>query len=111
MYKRQAYDSLMNDEIRENFLRWGNPDGPQAIKYGVALPSFLFDATYQNAVLLTYLTCMVGVIPYLVYKYYDFSSKFGNRNIRYETYDWFHSNLSEHTSLKSLPEVLAGAAE
>ena len=60
---------------------------------------------------MAYLIIMVGIIPFCVWRYYSNSSKFGEKDVMYDTYSWYHHNLSEHTLLKSLPEILSGSAE
>ena len=37
-----AYKTLTNDIARENFEKYGHPDGRQSTKLGVALPEELF---------------------------------------------------------------------
>lgn len=43
-----------DDAIRENWEKYGNPDGPQAMSIGIALPSWLVkkDNTYVGMYLL-----------------------------------------------------------
>mmetsp|Transcript_21949 Transcript_21949/g.62522 ORF Transcript_21949/g.62522 Transcript_21949/m.62522 type:complete len:445 (-) Transcript_21949:68-1402(-) len=60
---------------------------------------------------MVYLIIMVGVIPFCVWTYYADSSKFGENDVMYDTYSWYHFTLNEHTLVKSLPEVVAGSAE
>eukprot|EP00977_Amphora_coffeiformis_P006721 scaffold1475_cov167-Amphora_coffeaeformis.AAC.14 len=111
MMINKAYESLTDDASRENWEKYGNPDGRQAMEFMIGLPSFLLETSNRNLVLVAYLIMMVGVVPYCVYTYYSDSSKFGEKDVMYDSYAWFHNNLSEHTLLKSLPEILAGAAE
>lgn len=111
MMINKAYESLTDETSRENWEKYGNPDGRQAMEFMIGLPSFLLETSNRNLVLVAYLIMMVGVIPYCVYTYYSDSSKFGEKDVMYDSYAWFHNNLSEHTLLKALPEILAGAAE
>jgi translocation protein SEC63 len=60
---------------------------------------------------MAYLLIMVVVIPFSVWRYYSDSSKFGEKDVMYDTYSWFHHTLNEHTINKSLPEIFAGSAE
>ena len=53
---------------------------------------------------MVYLIVMVGVIPFCVWRYYSDSFKFGEKDVMYDTYAWYHHNLNEHTQMKSLPE-------
>ena len=111
MMVSKAYESLTNDEARENWEKYGNPDGKQSLEVSIGLPSFFLQSEYRNLVLVVYLIFMVGVIPFCVYTYYSDSSKFGEKDIMYDTYSWFHNTLNEHTLVKWLPEVMAASAE
>ena len=39
---------LTNEESRENWEKYGNPDGPQAATFGIALPAWIVDK--QNSI-------------------------------------------------------------
>ena len=107
----KAYETLTDETARENFEKFGNPDGQQHMQVSIGLPAFLLDAQNKNLVLVGYLIFMVGIIPYAVYTYYSDSSQYGEKNVMYDTYAWFHYSLSEHTLMKALPELFAGSAE
>lgn len=111
MMVSKAYEALTNEEARENWEKYGNPDGKQSLEVSIGLPDFLLDSNNRNLVLMVYLIIMVGVIPFCVWTYYSDSSKFGEKDVMYDTYSWFHYTLDQHTLIKSLPEVLAGSAE
>lgn len=111
MMVAKAYEALTDPVAKENWEKYGNPDGKQSLAVSIGLPEFLLNTDNRNLVLLTYLIFMVIVIPFAVWSYYSNSSKFGEKDVMYDTYAWFHHNLNEHTLTKNLPEVLAGSAE
>ena len=111
MMVAKAYEALTDEAAKENYEKFGNPDGKQSLEVSIGLPSFLLDTTNRNIVLMTYLVIMVGIIPYAVWMYYSKSSKFGEKDVMYDTYSWFHHTLGENTIIKSLPEFMAGSAE
>ncbi|GMF61553.1 unnamed protein product [[Candida] boidinii] len=39
----KAYKSLTDEATKENFLKYGNPDGPSDVKHGIAIPKFLIE--------------------------------------------------------------------
>jgi len=108
---QKAHEALTDPVAMENYKNFGNPDGKQSLEVSIGLPTWLLDADNRNLVLITYLIIMVGVIPFCVWRYYTDSSKFGEKDVMYDTYSWFHHSLDEHTLVKSLPETLAGSAE
>jgi len=111
MLINKAYEALTDPVAKENWEKYGNPDGKQSMAVSIGLPSWLLDTNNRNLVLMSYLLIMVVIIPWVVYNYYSSSSKFGEKDVMYDTYSWFHHTLNEHTILKSLPEILAGSAE
>jgi len=111
MMVAKAYEALTDPAAKENYEKYGNPDGKQSLAVSIGLPSFLLNVDNRNLVLLTYLIIMVILIPLAVWTYYTNSSKFGEKDVMYDSYAWFHHNLSEHTLTKNMPEVLAGSAE
>jgi len=111
MMINKAYEALTDATARENWEKYGNPDGRQSLEVSIGLPSFLLEASNRNLVLLTYLICMVVLVPLCVWKYYSDSSMYGEKDVMYDTYSWFHHTLNEHSILKILPEVFAGSAE
>ena len=111
MMVAKAYEALTDEIAKENYEQYGNPDGKESLEVSIGLPSFLLEGNYRYHVLVTYLIIMVGVIPYCVSIYYSDSSKFGENDVLYDTYSWYHHALDEHTVVKQLPEVLAGSAE
>ena len=107
---KMAYDVLTNQEARQSWIETGRPDGQNSFQFKMGLPSLLLE-TSRNVVLSCYLIVVVGLTPYFTYKYYANSSKFGEKNVMYDSYAWFHNNLTEHTPMKTMPEILSGAAE
>ena len=39
----KAYEALTDETARENYAKYGHPDGQQSMSVGIALPAFLFD--------------------------------------------------------------------
>lgn len=111
MMVAKAYEALTDPTAKENYEKYGNPDGKQSLQVSIGLPSWLLDTDHRNIVLMAYLIIMVGVIPFCVWRYYSDSSKFGDKDVMYDTYAWYHHNLNEHSLVKSLPEIIAGSAE
>ena len=111
MMVAKAYEALTDPVAKENWEKYGNPDGKQSLAVSIGLPEFLLNVDNRNLVLLTYLVIMVIVIPVAVWSYYSNSSKFGEKDVMYDSYAWFHHNLNEHSLTKNMPEVLAGSAE
>lgn len=58
---------LTDDAVRENWEMYGNPDGQQAAKFGIALPAWIVDENNSSVVslitLIDALLCDVLTVP------------------------------------------------
>ncbi|GKT88683.1 translocation protein SEC63 [Colletotrichum tofieldiae] len=62
----KAYQALTDEEIRNNYIQYGHPDGKQSFSIGIALPQFMISDGNGKYVVLAY-TLLLGVLlPYLV---------------------------------------------
>ena len=55
MMVAKAYEALTDETAKENFEKYGNPDGKQSLEVSIGLPSFLLDTANRNLVLMVYL--------------------------------------------------------
>lgn len=66
----KAYKALTDEEIRNNFLQYGHPDGKQSFSIGIALPKLLVEGRSGNLVLLFYGLLLGVLLPYTVGKWW-----------------------------------------
>lgn len=111
MLVAKAYEALTDEVAKENYEKFGNPDGRQALQLSIGLPTFLIDPANHNLVLFLYLIVLVVAIPSCVALWYSRSKKYGDSMIMYDTYGFYNFAMSEHTHPRLLPEILAGSAE
>ncbi len=57
---------LTDDVSRENWEKYGNPDGPQAATFGIALPSWIVSEENSIWLLLLYIGVFVFGLPIIV---------------------------------------------
>ena len=57
---------MTDEESRENWEKYGNPDGPQAASFGIALPSWIVEKQNSVWVLGLYLLVFIIVLPVIV---------------------------------------------
>lgn len=105
----KAYEALTDENSKENYEKYGNPDGKQSLEVSIGLPKILLDN--PKVVLVLYLIGMVVVIPSVVGIWYSNSKQFGEKNVMYETYNGFYTLLQESHRVRNLPEILAASAE
>jgi len=48
---------------KENWQKYGNPDGKQALEVSIGLPTFLLKKDNHTTILLAYLIVLVVLIP------------------------------------------------
>ena len=76
-----AYQALTDDVARRNYELYGNPDGPGAMHFGIALPSWIVEKENSLWVLGLYgLVFMIG-LPTVVAIWWYRSSKFSNDQV------------------------------
>ena len=62
----KAYKTLTDEEIRNNYIRYGHPDGKQSYSIGIALPKFIVTDGNGKYVLLVYGLLLGVALPYIV---------------------------------------------
>ncbi|KAK4575037.1 secretory subunit [Recurvomyces mirabilis] len=66
----KAYKALTDEEVRNNYVQYGNPDGKQSTSFGIALPQFLVAEGSGKYVLVLY-GLLLGIgLPWLVGKWW-----------------------------------------
>lgn len=66
----KAYKALTDEEIRNNFIEFGHPDGKQSTSFGIALPQFLVAEGSGKYILVLY-GLLLGIgLPWLVGKWW-----------------------------------------
>lgn len=66
----KAYKALTDEEVRNNYIQYGHPDGKQSFSIGIALPKLLVTEGNGKYVLLFYGVLLGIVLPYLAGKWW-----------------------------------------
>lgn len=66
----KAYKALTDEEIRNNYIQYGHPDGKQSFSIGIALPKFIVTEGNGKYVLLVYGMLLGVLLPYIVGKWW-----------------------------------------
>lgn len=66
----KAYKALTDEEIRNNYVQYGHPDGKQSFSIGIALPKFIVTEGNGKYVLLVYGALLGVLLPYIVGKWW-----------------------------------------
>ncbi|KAF7930793.1 uncharacterized protein EAE98_001905 [Botrytis deweyae] len=62
----KAYKALTDEEIRNNYIQFGHPDGKQSFSIGIALPTWIVSEGNGKYVVLVYALLLGVLLPYLV---------------------------------------------
>jgi len=107
----KAYDVLTNEATRENYEKYGNPDGYHGTSVTIGLPSWLTDKDNELAILVAYFVLLIVVIPVVVGLWWRNSSKFLEDGVMQNTAYRFYRQIQENTAAKFMPGILASAVE
>ncbi|KAH8728191.1 protein translocation protein SEC63 [Phaeosphaeriaceae sp. PMI808] len=66
----KAFKALTDEEIRNNYLQYGHPDGKQSFSIGIALPKWIVTEGAGKYVLLIYALALGVILPYTVGKWW-----------------------------------------
>lgn len=89
----KAYEALTDELTKENFLRYGHPDGPQNTTHGIALPRFLVDGVGSPLVILSYIALLSVILPYFVSKWWSSTQLYTKKGIHVKTASYFVDRL------------------
>ena len=109
-----AYKALTNDIARENFEKYGHPDGKQPVRLGVALPQWMFGQDGTGPLVLCLLVGIgillplgMAVVAILNLNRYGGSSG----GVLKESIGYFVGELRPNLSTVKVPKLLSVAAE
>ncbi|PHH83988.1 hypothetical protein CDD83_2681 [Cordyceps sp. RAO-2017] len=62
----KAYQALTDEDVRNNYIQYGHPDGKQSLSIGIALPKFIVSDGNGKYLVLLYTGLLGVLLPYLV---------------------------------------------
>ncbi|XP_072037155.1 translocation protein SEC63 homolog, partial [Amphiura filiformis] len=109
----KAHAALTNEESRKNWEEYGNPDGPQAINFGIALPSWIVDQENSVWVLAAYGLAFMVILPIVVGTWWYRSIKYSAVEVLLDTSQLFLHFIYKTPcmNLKRALMILSGAFE
>uniref|UniRef100_A0A8C6LZ89 Translocation protein SEC63 homolog n=1 Tax=Nothobranchius furzeri TaxID=105023 RepID=A0A8C6LZ89_NOTFU len=109
----KAHSALTNDESRQNWEMYGNPDGPGATSFGIALPAWIVDQKNSMLVLLVYGLAFMVILPVVVGTWWYRSIRYSGDQILISTTQLFMHFMykTPNMNMKRLTMVLTAAFE
>lgn len=107
----KAYKALTDEEVRNNFIQYGNPDGKQSTSFGIALPQFLIAGGSGKYVLAVY-GMLLGIgLPWLVGKWWYGMQKMTRERVLVTTAGNMFKEYSERMDGGDVAAAVASAVE
>ncbi|XP_018330466.1 translocation protein SEC63 homolog [Agrilus planipennis] len=109
----KAYQALTDEEARKNWEKYGNPDGPGAMSFGIALPSWIVEKENSVWVLGLYALVFMVALPIVVGTWWYRSIRFTGDQVLLDTtqmyYYFFHK--TPNMMLKRVIMILSASLE
>eukprot|EP00340_Litonotus_pictus_P000565 CAMPEP_0170519622 /NCGR_PEP_ID=MMETSP0209-20121228/4973_1 /TAXON_ID=665100 ORGANISM="Litonotus pictus, Strain P1" /NCGR_SAMPLE_ID=MMETSP0209 /ASSEMBLY_ACC=CAM_ASM_000301 /LENGTH=467 /DNA_ID=CAMNT_0010805559 /DNA_START=530 /DNA_END=1933 /DNA_ORIENTATION=- len=105
----KAYEILTDPQKKENFEKYGDPDGPKS-RLSYVLPEFFFNQKFHYPILFGFLFFIFGLAIYTVLylKGNDEYDEHGNSRTNQSVY---YYNLNENVQLKHIPFIIGLSIE
>ncbi|GAB6033355.1 secretory subunit [Chamberlinius hualienensis] len=109
----KAHAALTDEDARRNWEMYGNPDGPGATSFGIALPSWIVEKENSFWVLGLYALVFMVALPVIVGLWWRRSIKFGGDKVLLETTKlyYYFINKTPRMALKRVLTIIAGSFE
>ncbi|XP_026675385.1 translocation protein SEC63 homolog isoform X2 [Ceratina calcarata] len=109
----KAFQALTDDEARKNWEKYGNPDGPGAMSFGIALPSWIVEKENSVWVLGFYSLVFMFVLPTAVGMWWYKSIRYTGDQVLLATTELYYVSFIQcpSTSLKKVVMILAASSE
>lgn len=109
----KAYQALTDEESRKNWEKYGNPDGPGAMSFGIALPSWIVEKENSVWVLGLYALVFMVALPVAVGTWWYRSIRFSGDKVLLDTSQlylyFFHK--TPQMAMKRVIMILAASLE
>ncbi|GFQ78927.1 translocation protein SEC63 homolog [Trichonephila clavata] len=109
----KAYAALTDEQAKKNWLMYGNPDGPQAMSFGIALPAWIVEKNNSVCVLGLYALVFMVALPVTVGIWWHRSIQFGGDQVLLATTEIFLSYIYKTPSMifKRVLMIIAASVE
>ena len=96
----KAYEALTDPVARENYEKFGNPDGRQVLEVGIGLPQFLEDSGNYGVVIAGYIALLAVVFPLIACRWFGQEDTSLLKMISGESMRWFDFRIAEDMKLQ-----------
>eukprot|EP00954_Amorphochlora_amoebiformis_P030925 1395405-Amorphochlora_amoeboformis.AAC.1 len=103
----KAYQTLTDPVIRENYEKYGNPDGYQGTSVTLGLPSFLTNQANEFPVLVVYFILMIILPPIGVAMWWKNAKEMGPEGVMHKTVQIYYYFIDKNWSINYVHKFTA----
>jgi translocation protein SEC63 len=107
----KAYKALTDDEVRQNYIDYGHPDGKQDMSVGIALPTWMVEGGQSLWVLASYCLALLVGLPVLVGRWWYRSASTTKEGLLNATAERYFRGVEDDLTSDELITLLCRAAE
>ncbi|KAI1742238.1 Sec63 Brl domain-containing protein [Xylaria scruposa] len=107
----KAYQALTDEEVRNNWIQYGHPDGKQGFSIGIALPKFIVSDGNGKYVVLVYAALLGVLLPYLVGSWWYGTQRMTKEGVQVESANSLFREYTEATDEGDLITALSTGKE
>ncbi|KAI2630767.1 Sec63 Brl domain-containing protein [Hypoxylon sp. NC1633] len=107
----KAYQALTDEEVRNNYIQFGHPDGRQTMSIGIALPKFIVSDGNGKYVVLVYALLLGVLLPYYVGSWWYGTQRMTKEGVLVESANNLFREYSETMDEGDLVTALSAGKE
>ncbi|KAI0180160.1 Sec63 Brl domain-containing protein [Hypoxylon sp. FL1284] len=107
----KAYQTLTDEEVRQNYIQYGHPDGKQSFSIGIALPKFIISDGNGKYVVLVYALLLGVLLPYYVGSWWYGTQRITKEGVLIESANNLFGDYSESIDEGDLVTALSAGKE
>eukprot|EP00486_Rosalina_sp_Unknown_P015480 CAMPEP_0201595974 /NCGR_PEP_ID=MMETSP0190_2-20130828/192805_1 /ASSEMBLY_ACC=CAM_ASM_000263 /TAXON_ID=37353 /ORGANISM="Rosalina sp." /LENGTH=607 /DNA_ID=CAMNT_0048056153 /DNA_START=2205 /DNA_END=4025 /DNA_ORIENTATION=- len=107
---RKAYETLTDEQTKDNYEKYGNPDGYKGTSVTIGLPSWLTHKDNELAILSVYFFALIILVA-VVWTWWNHSNKFHKSGVYKRSIDIYWRFIKQDMRLRHLLDILSASAE
>lgn len=107
----KAYQALTDEEVRNNYITYGHPDGRQSTQIGIALPQLMISDGNGKYVVLVYFLLFGVLLPYLVGSWWYGTQRLSKEGVLMESANSLFKEYKTDTDVGGVVTALSTGKE
>ena len=107
----KAYQALTDEDVRNNYIQFGHPDGKQSMSIGIALPKFIVSDGNGKYLVVLYTGLLGVLLPYLVGSWWYGTKKRSKEGVLMESANNLFRQYDEELNESGIISALSDGKE